>query len=111
MRGTLVPLYGPNNLPASCSSACSWREGGARRHTYEVVGRPGNPVPHINPISALAPGLLRGFSNSRRRAKAARTRTVESGSRPPRNEPSGEAIKLQSQPAVKLRAMAPPRPE
>jgi hypothetical protein len=27
--------------------------------TYEVVGRPGNPVLRINPISALAPGLLR----------------------------------------------------
>jgi hypothetical protein len=27
--------------------------------TYEVVGRPGNPVLHINPVSALAPGLLR----------------------------------------------------
>jgi len=27
--------------------------------TYEVVGHPGNPVLHINPISALAPGLLR----------------------------------------------------
>ena len=27
--------------------------------TYEVVGRPGNPVLHVNPLSALAPGLLR----------------------------------------------------
>jgi hypothetical protein len=27
--------------------------------TYEVVGRPGNPVLRVNPISALAPGLLR----------------------------------------------------
>jgi hypothetical protein len=27
--------------------------------TYEVVGRPGNPVLRINPISALTPGILR----------------------------------------------------
>jgi len=27
--------------------------------TYEVVGRPGNPVLRVNPLSALAPGLLR----------------------------------------------------
>jgi len=27
--------------------------------TYEVVGKPGNPVLHVNPLSALAPGLLR----------------------------------------------------
>jgi hypothetical protein len=27
--------------------------------TYEVVGHPGAPVLHVNPLSALAPGLLR----------------------------------------------------
>jgi hypothetical protein len=27
--------------------------------TYEVVGKPGSPVLHVNPLSALAPGLLR----------------------------------------------------
>jgi hypothetical protein len=27
--------------------------------TYEVVGRPSVPVLRINPISALAPGILR----------------------------------------------------
>jgi hypothetical protein len=27
--------------------------------TYEVVGKPASPILHINPISALAPGLLR----------------------------------------------------
>jgi hypothetical protein len=27
--------------------------------TYEVVGKPGGPVLHVNPLSALAPGLLR----------------------------------------------------
>jgi hypothetical protein len=27
--------------------------------TYEVVGRPGSPILHVNPLSALAPGLLR----------------------------------------------------
>jgi hypothetical protein len=27
--------------------------------TYEVVGKPDNPVLHVNPLSALAPGLLR----------------------------------------------------
>ena len=27
--------------------------------TYEVVGKPAGPVLHVNPLSALAPGLLR----------------------------------------------------
>jgi hypothetical protein len=27
--------------------------------TYEVVGKPGQPVLHVNPLSALAPGLFR----------------------------------------------------
>jgi hypothetical protein len=27
--------------------------------TYEVVGKPGAPIMHVNPLSALAPGLLR----------------------------------------------------
>ena len=29
--------------------------------TYEVVGPPGAPVLRVNPISAVAPGLLRKF--------------------------------------------------
>jgi hypothetical protein len=29
--------------------------------TYEVVGPPGAPILRVNPISAVAPGLLRKF--------------------------------------------------
>ena len=62
MRGTLVPLYGPNNLLGQLPLVGMFLGGekeGLVGITYEVVGRPGNPVLHINPISALAPGLLR----------------------------------------------------
>ena len=62
MRGTLVPLYGPNNLLGQLPLVGLFLGGekeGLLGITYEVVGRPGNPVLHINPISALAPGLLR----------------------------------------------------
>ena len=62
MRGTLVPLYGPNNLLGQLPLVGLFLGGekeGLVGITYEVVGRPGNPVLHINPISALAPGLLR----------------------------------------------------
>jgi hypothetical protein len=62
MRGTLVPLYGPNNLLGQLPLVGLFLGGekeGLVGITYEVVGRPGNPVLRINPISALAPGLLR----------------------------------------------------
>ena len=62
LRGTLVPLYGPNNLLGQLPLVGLFLGGekeGLLGITYEVVGRPGNPVLHINPISALAPGLLR----------------------------------------------------
>jgi hypothetical protein len=62
LRGTLVPLYGPNNLLGQLplvGLVLGGEKEGLLGITYEVVGRPGNPVLHINPISALAPGLLR----------------------------------------------------
>ena len=62
MRGTLVPLYGPNNLLGQLPLLGLFLGGekeGLVGITYEVVGRPGNPVLRVNPISALAPGLLR----------------------------------------------------
>ncbi len=62
LRGTLVPLYGPNNLLGQLPLVGLFLGGekeGLVGVTYEVVGRPGNPVLRINPISALAPGLLR----------------------------------------------------
>ncbi len=62
LRGTLVPLYGPNNLLGQLPIVGLFLGGekeGLVGITYEVVGKPGNPVLRINPISALAPGLLR----------------------------------------------------
>jgi hypothetical protein len=62
LRGTLVPLYGPNNLLGQLPVVGLFLGGekeGLVGITYEVVGRPGTPVLRINPISALAPGLLR----------------------------------------------------
>jgi hypothetical protein len=62
LRGTLVPLYGANNLLGQLPIVGLFLGGekeGLVGITYEVVGRPGNPVLHINPISALAPGILR----------------------------------------------------
>jgi hypothetical protein len=62
LRGTLVPLYGPNNLLGQIPLVGLFMGGdkeGLFGITYEVVGRPGNPALRINPISALAPGILR----------------------------------------------------
>jgi hypothetical protein len=62
MRGTLVPLYGPNNLLGQIPVVGLFMGGekeGLFGITYEVVGRPGNPLLRINPISALTPGILR----------------------------------------------------
>jgi hypothetical protein len=62
LRGTLVPLYGANNLLGQLPVVGLFLGGekeGLVGVTYEVVGRPGSPVLHVNPLSALAPGLLR----------------------------------------------------
>jgi hypothetical protein len=62
LRGTLVPLYGPNNLLGQIPLVGLFMGGekeGLFGITYEVTGRPGNPSLLINPISALTPGILR----------------------------------------------------
>jgi len=62
LRGTLVPLYGANNLLGQLPVVGLFLGGekeGLLGVTYEVVGKPGSPVLHVNPLSALAPGLLR----------------------------------------------------
>jgi len=62
LRGTLIPLYGANNLLGQLPIVGLFLGGekeGLLGVTYEVVGRPGGPVLHVNPLSALAPGLLR----------------------------------------------------
>jgi hypothetical protein len=62
LRGTLVPLYGANNLLGQIPVVGLFLGGdkeGVFGVTYEVVGKPGAPILHVNPLSALAPGLLR----------------------------------------------------
>ena len=62
LRGTLVPLYGANNLLGQLPIVGLFLGGekeGLVGVTYEVVGKPAGPVLHVNPLSALAPGLLR----------------------------------------------------
>jgi len=62
LRGTLIPLYGANNLLGQLPVVGLFLGGekeGLVGVTYEVVGKPGTPILHVNPLSALAPGLLR----------------------------------------------------
>jgi len=62
LRGTLIPLYGANNLLGQLPIVGLFLGGekeGLVGVTYEVVGKPAGPVLHVNPLSALAPGLLR----------------------------------------------------
>jgi hypothetical protein len=63
MRGTLVPLYGLNNMFGQIPIVGLILGGGQKEGlvgiTYEVVGSPGAPILRVNPISAIAPGLLR----------------------------------------------------
>lgn len=62
LHGTLVPLYGPNNLfgwiPVVGPILGGTKEG-LVGFTYQVVGRPSNPVLDVNFLSVLAPGVLR----------------------------------------------------
>jgi uncharacterized protein DUF3971 len=63
MRGTFVPLYGLNNMFGQIPLFGPLLGGGSNEGligvTYEVVGTPGAPVLNVNPISAMAPGVLR----------------------------------------------------
>ena len=62
LRGTLIPLYGANNLLGQIPVVGLFMGGdkeGLVGVTYEVVGKPGQPVLHVNPLSALAPGMFR----------------------------------------------------
>jgi hypothetical protein len=65
VRGTLVPLYGLNNMFGQIPIVGLFLGGGSNEGifgiTYEVTGPTSNPQPKINPISAIAPGLLRKF--------------------------------------------------
>jgi hypothetical protein len=65
MRGTLVPLYGLNNMFGQIPIVGLFLGGGSNEGifgiTYEVTGPTANPRPLINPISAIAPGVLRKF--------------------------------------------------
>src|SRR5450631_138789 len=63
MSGTLVPMYGLNNMFGQIPIVGLFLGGGSNEGligiTYEVVGTPGAPLLRVNPISAMAPGVLR----------------------------------------------------
>ena len=63
MSGTFVPMYGLNNMFGQLPVIGLFLGGGSNEGligvTYEVIGTPGAPVMRVNPISALAPGLVR----------------------------------------------------
>jgi hypothetical protein len=64
MRGTFVPLYALNNMFGQIPIVGLFLGGsneGLIGVTYEVVGPPSAPVLRVNPVSAVAPGLLRKF--------------------------------------------------
>jgi len=63
LRGTFVPLYGINNVFGQIPIVGVFLGGGSNEGllgiTYEVTGPPGSTHIKVNPISAIAPGLLR----------------------------------------------------
>jgi hypothetical protein len=63
MRGTFVPLYAINNMFGRIPIVGIFLGGGSNEGllgiTYEAVGPPSAPRISVNPISAVAPGLLR----------------------------------------------------
>ena len=65
MRGTFVPFFGLNNMFGQIPVFGLFLGGGSNEGlvglTFEVVGAPGAPVLRVNPISVVAPGLMRKF--------------------------------------------------
>jgi hypothetical protein len=65
LRGTFVPFYGLNNLFGQIPIVGLFLGGGSNEGllgiTYEARGPPSAPNIIVNPVSAIAPGLLRKF--------------------------------------------------
>jgi hypothetical protein len=65
LRGTFVPFYGINNMFGQIPIVGLFLGGGNKEGllgiTYEAVGPPSAPRLSVNPVSAIAPGLLRKF--------------------------------------------------
>ncbi len=64
LRGSFVPLYQLNNVFGQLPIVGYFLGGGNEGLlgvTYEVVGPPNAPRLNVNPLSAVAPGLLRKF--------------------------------------------------
>jgi hypothetical protein len=65
LRGTFVPFYGLNNMFGQIPIVGLFLGGGSNEGllgiTYEATGPPSAPRIIVNPVSAIAPGLLRKF--------------------------------------------------
>ncbi len=65
LRGTFVPFYGLNNMFGQIPIVGLILGGGSNEGllgiTYEATGPPSAPRITVNPVSAIAPGLLRKF--------------------------------------------------
>ena len=64
LRGTFVPFYGLNNMFGQIPIVGLFLGGsneGLLGITYEAVGPPSAPRISVNPVTAIAPGLLRKF--------------------------------------------------
>lgn len=65
LRGTFVPFYGLNNMFGQIPIVGLFLGGGSNEGllgiTYEATGPPSAPRITVNPVSAIAPGLLRKF--------------------------------------------------
>jgi len=65
LRGTFVPFYGLNNMFGQLPIVGLILGGGSNEGllgiTYEAVGPPNAPRISVNPVTAIAPGLLRKF--------------------------------------------------
>jgi hypothetical protein len=65
LRGTFVPFYGLNNMFGQIPIVGLFLGGGSNEGlvgiTYEMVGPVSAPQLNVNPVTAIAPGLLRKF--------------------------------------------------
>jgi hypothetical protein len=65
LTGTFVPFYGLNNMFGQIPIVGLFLGGGSNEGlvgiTYEATGSPGSPRVTVNPVTAIAPGLLRKF--------------------------------------------------
>jgi hypothetical protein len=105
LKGSLVPMFGLNsvlgNIPLLGTVITSKEGEGIIGMTYSVTGNADEPNVSVNPLSALAPGILRRIFEGK----------MPNAAQAPSNAPKPAAPPGKPVPAPPVPAASPPKPQ